>query len=171
MSSATFYAVVLSAAATLMGLLFFAVLFNVDRKGHKLGAQWLSLATSTINVYVMLCLLPFALLIPEMGDQPRACTILALTAFSAARQVICWLSAWKTRFEASGHIVWRVTWLLLAPVAAYAVVAYAGIETLRSAAPFRHDLMSLALLALFIVALRNSWNLVLQHDGLLHSGG
>jgi hypothetical protein len=166
MSNTTFYATLLSAAATLMGLLFFAVLFNVDRRGHRLGSHWLSLARSTINGYVMLALCPLVFLLPDLRDWTRSWMILVLAAFSIGRQFICWSSAWRRRYETSKQLAWRLGWLLLAPVATYVVVAYTAASQLWNGQPFRHDRVSVALLAVFIVALRNSWNLVLEHAGL-----
>jgi len=157
---------ILSAAASLMGLLCFAVLFNVDRKGHRLGARWLALAKSTLNVHIMLLLFPFALLVPDVSNQARALIVLLLTAFSVVRQFVCWLSAWKMKSDPANHPVWRITWLLLVPVSAYAVLAYTAGAVLWGHVYYRHDYASLALIALLVVALRNSWNLVLQHAEL-----
>jgi uncharacterized membrane protein YfcA len=150
-----------------MGLLFFAVLFNVDRQGHRFGRRWLSLARSTINVYVMLCLFPLVLLLPDLDHRVQAGIILILTAFSTVRQFVCWSAARKLKCEPSRHLLWRLGWLLLAPVATYVVIGYATAQSLWTRSPFRHDLNAFALLVLFVVSLRNSWNLVLQHDGII----
>ena len=166
MSSSTFYAIVLSAAASLIGLLFFAVLFNVDRRGHKLGARWLALARSTLNMYVVLLLFPFAALLPDLDDRNRAVIVLALAAYSVVRQFALWGAAWKMKCNPSKHVALRIAWLLLVPVSAYVVIAYTAAIVLWRNANFRHDWASQALLALFIAALRNSWNLVLEHAGL-----
>lgn len=167
MSSAAFYTVVLSAAASLMGLLSFAVLFNVDRGGHGLGASWLALATSTLNVYVMLILFPFAVLVPDLSNQTRAVVILVLAVYSVIRQCVCWGAAWKMKCDASRHVALRIAWLLLVPITAYGVLGYVASALFSGQGHFRHDLASLALMVLFIAALRNSWNLVLEHAGLM----
>jgi len=159
----SFYTVVLSASATLMGLLFVAVQFNLDRRGHKLGSGWLSLARSTINIYIVLFLIPFVLLLPNLQDRTRAVLILVLAAASVVRQFTCWLSAWRINSESSHHIALRMAWLLLAPAAAFGVIAQTATDYLWWQTPVRHERVSLAVLGLFIVALRNSWNLVLQH--------
>ena len=168
MSANTFYGVVLSAAATLMGLLFFAVLFNVDRRGHRLGPNWLALARSTVNVYVILALCPMVLLLPDLRDQTRAGMVLVLAGFSIGRQFVCWSCAWRRKAELSKQIAWRVVWLLLAPTSAYAVIGHATYDALVDQGPFRHDRISIGLTALFVVALRNSWNLVQEHIGVMH---
>ncbi len=170
MTSGTFYAAVLSTAATLMGLLFFAVLFNVDKRGHKLGPRWLSLAKSTINVYVILTLYPLVFLLPDLSDGNRSLIILVLTAFSIGRQVVCWSSTWRLQCGTTKHVSWRVAWLLLAPISAFAVIADTAAGLLWGGHPFHHDRTSLALLLLFIVALRNSWNLVLDHARICIGG-
>jgi hypothetical protein len=171
MSTDAFYAVVLSAAATLMGLLFFAVLFNVDRRGHRLGPHWLSLARSTINAYITLTLCPMVFLLPDLGNRARSSLILALATFGIGRKFVCWSSAWRTGGEPSRQIAWRMGWLLLAPITAHAVIAHEAYEWLFGRQPFRHDRVSIALLALFVVALRNSWNLVLEHVGVIRENG
>lgn len=163
----TFCAIVLSAATTLMGLLFVAVQFNVDRRGHKLGSAWLSLARSTINIYVVLFLIPLVLLLPDLQDRTRAGLILTLATFSIVRQFVCWAPAWRIGAESSRHILFRLAWLLLAPVCAFGTVVHSAATFLWWQSPVQHQSLSLALLGLFIVALRNSWNLVLQHTEVM----
>ena len=167
MPTNTFYTVVLSAAATLMGLLFVAVQFNMDHRGHKLGPGWLSLAKSTINIYLVLFLIPFVMLLPELQPQTRAGIILTLAVISVVRQFACWLAAWKINSESSGHIALRMTWLLLAPTVSFGVIGHSAIEFLRSNVSVPQERLSLAVLGLFIVALRNSWSLVLHHSEVI----
>lgn len=166
MSFNTFYTLILSAAVTLMGLLFFAVLFNADRRGHKLGAAWLSVARSTLNIYVVLLLLPLVLLFPDSDDQLRAAIILMLAGFSIVRQFVCWRPLRSIGSETLMRVRPHLLWLFVVPVSAFALIAYSALGFLLWNVPFRTPRVSLVVLGLLMVALRNSWNLVLQHGGL-----
>src|SRR5262245_5220307 len=157
MSFNSFYTVVLSASATLMGLLFFAVLFNADRKGHKLGSRWLSVARSTLNIYVVLLFLPLVLLFPDFDDRLRAGLILALVTFSIVRQYGWWRST---------LVLDSLLWLFLAPIGAFALIAHSAVLSLVWQVPFHGPRLSIVILALFTMALRNSWDLVFEHAGL-----
>src|SRR5262245_15465841 len=119
MSVNTFYTVVLSAAATLMGLLFFAVLFNADRRGHRLVDRLLSVARSTLNLYVVLLLLPLVLLFPDFDDRLRAAIILTVISFSIVRQFVCWRPTWRTGSRAQMRNAPHLVWLFLGPVTAF----------------------------------------------------
>lgn len=162
MSFNTFDTVVLSASATLMGLLFFAVLFNADRRGHKLGNRWLLVARSTLNIYIILLFLPLVLLFPEFDERLRAAIILALATFSIVRQYLWWRST---------LIVDSLIWLFLAPSAAFALIAHSAVVTLVWRLPFHRPRLLIVILALFTIALRNSWDLVFEHAGLRVSPG
>jgi len=168
MSAGAFYTAVLAAAATLMGLLFFAVLFNMQQHGqHKLGPHWLSLARSTTNVYVVLMLCPLVFLLPDLAETARSGLLLTLAAFSVGRQYICWSAAWRLKNERSAQVLWRLGWLLLAPSAAFVLVGWDSTAPFRSPGNVDYAHVPLALLFLFIVAVRNSCNLVMQHSGLV----
>src|SRR5215471_18977181 len=167
MSVNAFYAVVLSASATLMGLLFLAVLFNADRRGHRLGAGWLAVARSTLNIYIVLILLPLVLLFPDFDDRGRAGLIIVLGVFSTVRQFICWRTTRRIGAESPMHTESRrLIWLFLAPVAAFAMVTCSATAALVWRVVFYNSSVSISVLALFTIALRNSWNLILQHSGL-----
>ncbi len=161
MSFNTFYTVVLGAAATLMGLLFFAVLFNADRRGHMLGERWLSVARSTLNIYVVLLLVPLVLLFPDSDDRLRAVIILVLVGFSIARQFMCWNPAWTIRSQRD--LAPSLFWLFLGPISAFVLIGYSALTSFLWRVPFHSSTVSVVVLALFIMAIRNSWNLILQH--------
>ena len=161
----TFYTVVLSASATLMGLLFFAVLFNVDRKGHKLGARWLTVARSTLNIYIVLLFLPLVLLFPDFDDRLRAGIILALAIFSIVRQFGWWRSTLCVQ-SAGQAVVPHLLWLFLAPAGAFGLIAHSAVLSLFWQVPFHGPRLSIVVLILFTLALRNSWDLVFEHAGL-----
>src|SRR5262245_43010587 len=160
MSFNTFDTVVLSASATLMGLLFFAVLFNADRRGHKLGTRWLSVARSTLNIYVVLLLVPLVLMFPEFDDSLRAAIILVLIIFSIVRQVVFLRPAPAIRNAP------YLLWLFVVPVSAFVLIGHSAVASLLWRVPFHSSRVSIVVLTLFIVALRNSWDLVLEHAGL-----
>src|SRR5215471_10987919 len=157
MSFNSFYTVVHSASATLMGLLFFAVLFNADRRGHKLGSRWLLVARSTLNIYIILLFVPLVLLFPEFDERHRAGIILVLATLSIVRQYGWWRRT---------LVVDSLVWLFLAPSAAFALIAHSAILTLFWRVPFHGPRLSMVILGLFTIALRNSWDLVLEHAGL-----
>ena len=166
MSVNGFYTVVLSASATLMGLLFLAVLFNADRRGHRLGAGWLAVARSTLNIYIVLILLPLVLLFPDFDDRVRAGLIIVLGVFSTVRQFICWRTTVRIDASPMHTETRRLIWLFLAPAAAFALVTCSATAALVWRVPFYNSSVSISVLALFTIALRNSWNLILQHSGL-----
>jgi hypothetical protein len=170
MSFNTFYTVVLSSSATLMGLLFFAVLFNADRRGHKLGPRWLSVARSTLNIYIVLLFLPLVLLFPDFDDRLRAAIILALVTFSVVRQFGWWRSTLLVKAvestEPPAPIVRHLIWLFLAPAGSFALIGHSAIISLLWRVPFHGPRLSIVILILFTLALRNSWDLVFEHAGL-----
>ena len=59
--------------------------------------------------------------------------------------------------------IWQTAWLLLGPLIAYAFLVLAGVEQLQVTDPTALDKGAAGwFIALFVIALRNSWNLLVE---------
>ncbi len=163
MDQSTFYVVTAGAAATLIGLLFIAVQFNVEAFAQDPGDRWHAVARSTFAVYTTLFLLPMTLLIPNLDNSARAYTGFIFACFGIFRVIMTWIPVWRGMLQRGFDRLWQTTWLLLAPVAAYVSLAYFLRESyLGNSTPNVQWGIDYSLIGLFSIALRNSWNLLAE---------
>jgi UDP-N-acetylmuramyl pentapeptide phosphotransferase/UDP-N-acetylglucosamine-1-phosphate transferase len=160
----TFYAVCAGAAATLVGLLFVAVQIGPPLVRSGPVGRRHAMARSTFAVFATIFGLSLYLLVPNQPSRTRAIVAIAVCALGVVRSIRTWIPVWRDKLQ--GRIefrLWQTAWLLIGPVLAYADLAKAAVTELGS--PHTHVLDTaarLVFIVLFAVALRNSWNLLVE---------
>jgi len=160
----TFYVVCAGAVATLVGLLFVAVQIGppLVRSG-PVGPRH-AIARSTFTVFAVVFFLSLFFLAPGSTPKARAGVAIGAAIAGSLRAVRTWIPVWRDMLQ--GRVeprLWQTAWLLIGPVLAYAYLAAAAIAQLRSTDPRVLDKdASGVFILLFVLALRNSWNLLVE---------
>ena len=163
MDFTNFYLVAATAAATLLGLLFIAVQFNLEAFAGESDNRWRAVARSTFYTFVMLFVLPLMLLIPKLDSRVRGSITLTVVIISVVRILLSWVPVWRGVFHGRGERLWQTAWLLVGPLIAYLYLGWLGLAMIND-----HDSDSIelgivfVLVVLFALALRNSWNLLVE---------
>ncbi len=159
----SFYVAAAGAAATLVGLLFIAVQFNIDTFTQDPGNRWRAIARSTFAIYTLLFLLPMVFLIPAVDSQGRGYAALLIAGFGTFRSIATWLPVWRSPLPKRVQQLWQTAWLLIGPVVSYLLLAREAFFLLQGDQS-NNTLGSVALveIGLFAIALRNSWNLLVE---------
>lgn len=154
-----FYLGASTAAATLVGLLFVAIQFNLQTIREDRTGRWHATARSTFLVYVVLFLVPLVNVIP--GNVNHLIGTVILISLSTRGILRAWLGA-RRAFQ--GRRITRLiqtAWLLVAPLLAYAFLLFYAIQ--RVAGNRDADFgTAFTLIALFGIALRNTWDLLVE---------
>ncbi len=111
----TFYLATGGAAATLLGLLFIAVQFNIDTFVLDPGNKWRALARSTFSMFTILFFLPLLLLVPGTDPSGQGIVLLGAAGYGAIGAVLTWLPVWRSIFQGRRERLWQTAWLLIAP--------------------------------------------------------
>jgi hypothetical protein len=157
------------AAATLMGLLFVGVQFQIETLMADL--RWQAVARSTFSNYVCLFVMPLVLVIPTLSNSSRAIALLIVTTVGMARTVRTWLPVWRSRQQRQRERLWQGFWLLVGPLMIYLSVAVSAIRLFsanQTDAIFTG--LALTLSSFFPIVLRNSWNLLFEIAAEKHRG-
>jgi len=157
----SFFLAAAGAAATLMGLLFVGVQFQIEALMSDL--RWQAVARSTFAMYVFLFIIPLSLVIPSLNNAEHSVALLIMTAFGVLRTVRTWLPVWRSREQRPRDRLWQALWLLVGPLVAYLGVGISAVQ-LYSAKQTDGIYTGLAwtLIAFFPLVLRNSWNLLFE---------
>jgi phosphoglycerol transferase MdoB-like AlkP superfamily enzyme len=163
MDFTNFYLGAATAAATLVGLLFIAIQINLDTFSREPDNRWRAVGRLTFTTFVMLFILPLMFLIPKVTDSLRGAVILLAVGISVLRILQAWLPVWRGVFRGRGERVWQTAWLLVGPLLVYIYLGTTGLALLRGTAADSVDLsIAFVLVSLFSLALRNSWNLLVE---------
>ncbi len=92
----SFYLAIAGAAATLLGLLFIAVQFNIETLTADPSNRWRAVARSTFAIYVVLFLLALIFLIPGLNSAFYGYALLIAVISGAMRAVFAWLPVWRS---------------------------------------------------------------------------
>ncbi len=159
----SFYIASAGAAATLVGLLFIAVQFNTDSFQEDPGNRWRAIARSTFAIYALLFLLPMFFLIPLVDTWGRGITVGLIAGLGIVRSTSTWIPVWRSRPPQRFRQLWQTFWLLVGPVICYVGLGSLAVSLLHGNQS-EGVLGSIALIqvALFVIALRNSWNLLFE---------
>jgi hypothetical protein len=150
-----------TAAATLMGLLFVGVQFQMETLLADL--RWQAVARSTFAMYVTLFVMPLALIIPTLSNAERSIALLIMAGFGMLRSVRTWLPVWRSKQQRQRERLWQAAWLLVGPLAVYLSVAYAAIQLYSANQPDAiYTGLAWTFIGFFAIVLRNSWNLLFE---------
>jgi hypothetical protein len=163
MDLSIFYLGASTAAATLLGLLFIAVQFNLENFAAEAEQRWRAVARSTYSTFVTLFVLPLLLLIPMTGIPVQGEIILVIVVVSVIRILRTWMPVWRGIFHGRVEQLWQTAWLLLAPLLVYLFLGVLGLALLdnQDSIPIQLGIVY-ALVGLFVLALRNSWYLLVE---------
>ena len=158
-----FYLGAAAASATLVGLLFVAIQINLDTFSREPDNRWRAVGRVTFTTFVMLFIMPLMFLIPKLTDSLRGWIILLAVGISVVRILQAWLPVWRGVFRGRVERVWQTAWLLVGPLLVYIYLGTAGLALLMGKAAADVELsVAFALVGLFSLALRNSWNLLVE---------
>ncbi len=159
----SFYLAIGGAAATLLGLLFIAVQFNIEALTSDPSNRWRAVARSTFTIYVVLFLLPLIFLIPGLDTAFYGYALLIAVGNGAARAIAAWLPVWRSILHRRGERLWETLWLLVGPLVAYASLGRLGFDLLNNYPLSQvQESIAITLIWLFTIVLRNSWNLLVE---------
>src|SRR5450631_2596731 len=114
-----FYAVLAGATATLLGLLFVAVQFNIGLLVDDPHDRWYALAISTFGIYSMLLIMSLLSFLPLV----RGPGMLIVLVTGSYRQIRAWLPTWRNTLIAHRERLWETFWQLIGPIATYMFIA------------------------------------------------
>jgi hypothetical protein len=160
-----FFSITAAAAATLVGLLFVAVQLTPAGTSPSLLLRRHAMARSTFSLFAILFALSLFFLFPAPArEQPVVLIVAAVTG--VFRTVRTWWPVWGEMVH--GRIqgrIWQTAWLLIVPVAGFVYLGFVGLRNLSLNANSVEDIQVATagtFIGLFVVALRNSWNLLVE---------
>jgi hypothetical protein len=159
----TFFAAIGGISATLAGLLFVAMQINLDLLVSDPGNRWRATARSTFSVYTLLITMSLFYLLPALDQRGRAAILLVLTLFGIFRAARTWWPVWKNRLQKPQERLVETFWMLVGPVLTYGILGYNALDLYNTSNPDSTTFgIAITFIALLVVALRNSWNLVFE---------
>jgi hypothetical protein len=155
-----FFATAAGSAATLVGLLFVATQLNPAIFKDPTN-RWAALAQSSLTVLSLVFIIALFFLIPALDLISRGYTILVLVTVAVWRTVTIWWPVVKIAEKGRRHRLAQSLWLLVVPFLVYTYLVIGAVQSIRgdSGATFT---VAFAFLALFAIALRNAWRLVVS---------
>ncbi len=163
MDLTNFYLVSATAAATLLGLLFIAVQFNLETFASEPNNRWRALARSTFVTFVVLFILPLMLLVPKLDSHFRGAIILAISITNLVRTLLIWVPLGRGVFQGRVERLWQIGWLQIGPLIVYLSLGWLGLALIHDQDSDSIELgIAFTLVGLFTLALRNSWNLLVE---------
>ncbi len=155
-----FFATTAGSSATLVGLLFVATQLHLGVFSDPKN-RWAALAQGTLTILATAFALSLSFLIPMLSTQVRGEIILAGAAFAIWRGIRIWWPVFRLPDKNRRHLFVQSFWLLMLPFAVYIYLAVGGVGLLRGDATAIFSVAG-ALLLMFVVALRNTWRLVVN---------
>lgn len=156
-----FYAAMAGSSATVIGLIFVAVQLKSDKFSQR--SVWKAVASSTFYIYFMVFFLSLTFLIPALGPTTRSTVILVNVGLGAYRVVRIWFPVWHGIFKGSGEGFMEAIWFLAGPFLLYGLLAHHAVNIyLGKHENSFDDNIAIILLVLLGLALRNSWNLLVD---------
>ncbi len=159
----TFFLAATGAAATLLGLLFIAIQFNIDTFARDPSNRWRATARSTFAIYVLLFVLPLLLLLPGITAAYQGSALIFGAVFGIFRALWTWWPVWRAALQRREERWLQLLRLLVGPLVVYGLLIYSGVRLLQGRSPQGYEIgIALSLVGLFVIALFNSWNLLVE---------
>jgi len=157
-----FYATSAGASATLVGLLFIGVQFNIDLFIGDPTNKWNAVARSTFEIFSLIFIFSLCFLFPTLSDDARSTVLLIGVGIGVVRAVGSWWPvARSVRVLLRTDQFAQTFWLLIAPLIIYLLLALSVVEYLLGRVPALDQTnIAFALVAMFAICLRNSWRLL-----------
>ena len=175
MSSDVFFSITATSAATLVGLLFVALQLTAAGLTPGLLLRRHAMARSTFSLFALLFALSLYFLAFAHSDLVQQAQVLtAVAVLGIFRAIRTYLPVWKEMIHGRLETrIWQTAWLLIGPVAAYAYLGFTGIRNLHPSAHSGLDIQigtAGAFIGLFVIAVRNSWNLLVEVSPVAEAG-
>ncbi len=155
-----FFATTAGSAATLVGLLFIATQLHLGVFSDPKN-RWAALGQSTLTILATAFVVSLSFLIPALNLQVRGEIILVAVAFASWRSVRIWWPVFRLLEKGRAHRLAQSFWLLVLPFAAYIYLLTGAVGLLRGDTTATFNI-GYTLLALFSIAMRNAWRLVVN---------
>jgi len=155
-----FFATTAGSAATLVGLLFVATQLHINVFSDPKN-RWAALAQNTLTILATAFALSLSFLIPSLNTRARGEIILGGAAFAVWRGIRIWWPVFRLRDRDRRHLFVQSFWLLVVPFIVYFYLLTGAIGLLRGDTLSIYN-VSGALLSMFVLALRNTWRLVVN---------
>ena len=123
--------------------------------------RWAALAQSTLTILATAFALSLSFLIPSLNTRARGEIILGGAAFAVWRGIRIWWPVFRLRDRDRRHLFVQSFWLLVVPFIVYFYLLTGAIGLLRGDTLSIYN-VSGALLSMFVLALRNTWRLVVN---------
>ena len=163
-----FYILAGSAAATLVGLLFVVLSFNLDILLHDRHAHLLAFARQTLMEFVFVLMISLVFLVPHVSVRPLG---LLLALFSLVWLALAFIGRQRaSRRSHKAHDENVPTRRRITGMLAMTIVAVTGLGMLFWRSPYAAYLMISAICTLLGNAAGGSWHLLVE-VGKLKSGG
>lgn len=155
-----FFATAAGSAATLVGLLFVATQLHIEVFKDPMN-RWAALAQATLTILSVIFILAlfFIVPLPNSSLRIRGEIIVIVVGFSLWRTIAGWWPVVRIAERGRRHRIVQSFWLLILPLIVYAYLVMGALELIQEQSDGTLTVGS-ALLALFAIALRNAWRLV-----------
>jgi hypothetical protein len=155
-----FFATAAGSSATLVGLLFVATQLHIEVFKDPTN-RWAALAQSTLTILSVIFILAlfFVMPLPSPSLRIRGDFVVIVVVFSLWRTIGSWWPVVGMTGKGRGHQIIQSVWLLVVPLVWYAYLVRGGVQLIQEQ-PDGALTVATALLALFAIALRNAWRLV-----------
>jgi hypothetical protein len=155
-----FFATAAGSAATLVGLLFVATQLNLAIFKDPTN-RFAALAQASLTVLSLIFLVALFFLIPALDLRARGDIIVVVVTFAVWRTVRIWWPVVKIGEKGRRHRLAQSFWLLIVPFIVYAYLLAGAVGLIQGQVSATLTVAS-AFLALFAIALRNAWRLVVS---------
>jgi hypothetical protein len=155
-----FFGVSAGSSATLVGLLFVAMQLHLEVFTDPTN-RWAALAQSTLTILSVDFSLSLFMLMPGVPSVVRAEVIGLVVAFGLWRTFRSWWPVVRPQETGRAHRLGQSVQLLILPVVVYAYLIFDAVLLWRGDSSAIINVGG-AFLALFAIALRNAWRLVVN---------
>ena len=161
-----FFATTAGSAATLVGLLFVATQLHLGVFADPEN-RWAALAQGTLTILATAFALSLSFLIPKLTTQVRGEIALLGAVFAIWRGIHIWWPVFRRRDKDRRQLFVQSFWLLVLPFIVYIYLLTGAVGLLQGD---NNAIVSVggALLSMFIIALRNTWRLVVNVEQESH---
>jgi len=151
------------AAAAVMGLLFIAVQMSAEKLPAEVRHGWRSVASCTFYLYLTGFFLPLWFLIPSFDPHGRAVITLIVAFVGVTRTVRASVPIWHGVLRIGGDRWRQMLWYSVGPLILYMLIVHQAAKAYFGKwSDSTEQTVSILLIVLFSLALKNSWNLFVE---------
>lgn len=157
------YSAMVGAAAAVMGLLFIAAQLSAEKLPAEVRHGWRSVASCTFYLFLTGFFLPLWFLIPSFNPHARALITLIVALIGVARTIRVSVPVWHGVLKIGGDRWRQMLWYSLGPLILYVLIVHEAVRAyIGQWRDSTEQNLSILLIALFSLALKNSWSLFVE---------